>query len=117
MAVASLVATVIGGDGFTITPNAADYNSVKVNSTSAEIAFEVKNYGGLPTAPLTVSVSTSEFVVVADTCATKALPPGGSCTVFVSFKPTSPGQKSALLTVSEAPGTIGLAMLSGTAIP
>jgi hypothetical protein len=113
MVVAELSATIIVGDGFgTITPSSADFGIVDVNTTSAPISFQANNHGGTPTAPLAATVSTGEFVITADSCSATALPAGMACTVSVSARPTSPGAKTALLTLTGGPGEVSLAALS-----
>jgi hypothetical protein len=117
MAVAMLSATVVPPSALEITPNAFDFTTVNVGATSAATTFTVKNTGGVATAPLAVTLSTSEFVIATNTCGGMALPATtGTCTISVSFKPSSMGQKSALLTVAGGATETTIATLNGTGV-
>jgi hypothetical protein len=99
-----------------ITPATADFDLVYVGATSQAKTFEVRNTGGVATAPLTVTTSTGEYTITANTCGGTSLAPGGTCSVSVIFAPTSPGAKEALLTVAGAAAEIVRGQLSGTGI-
>jgi hypothetical protein len=87
--------------------------------------FTVTNTGSAPSGvPATTIVETNNpipgdppgFVVDTNTC-TAALPPAGSCTVGVYFKPTSnasPQPYTAVLHVAATPGSDVQATLTGT---
>jgi hypothetical protein len=113
MAVCLLTATVTAAEQLTITPGAKNFGPVAVGGASVSTEFEVRNIGGSATAPLTVSPTTVDFVVTANTCGGTALQPNGTCMVSVVFEPVSLGARSALLTVT-AGGSFAFAQLSGS---
>jgi hypothetical protein len=114
IAVAMLTATINPASSLTITPDSGDFRFVAVGQSSTAIDFTVKNSGGTATAPLSVTPSTNEFVITANTCGGMTLAPGGSCNVSVQFRPGSSGLKTALLTVSGAAGELARASLTGS---
>jgi hypothetical protein len=81
-----------------------DLGTTLVGFTSDEWYVAVNNDGPTTFTPSEVSVSDGRFRVNQElsTCALGApVPPGGDCTVRLTFTPTSPGPVSATLTVSE----------------
>jgi hypothetical protein len=99
-----------------ITPASADFGIATVGSTTVAKTFEVKNTGGVATAPLTVTTSTGEFTITANTCGGTSLAPGGTCSLSVQFAPAVIGAKDAILTVAGAAAEIVRAELMGTGI-
>ncbi|HYI32477.1 MAG TPA: choice-of-anchor D domain-containing protein [Glaciibacter sp.] len=91
------------------------FGDVQVGSSSASKTFTLTNAGN---ATLTVSNVTlsSQFAMGTNTCGPlpKAIAPAGSCSVAVTFAPTSQGAKSGSLSfTSNAPGSPTVASLSG----
>jgi hypothetical protein len=81
-----------------------DLGTTLVGFTSDEWYVAVNNNGPTTFTPSEVSVSDGRFRVNQElsTCALGApVPPGGDCTVRLTFTPTSPGPVSATLTVAE----------------
>jgi hypothetical protein len=81
-----------------------DLGTTLVGFTSDEWYVAVNNNGPTTFTPSQVSVSDGRFRVNQElsTCALGApVPPGGDCTVRLTFTPTSPGPVSATLTVAE----------------
>jgi hypothetical protein len=111
-----LTGTALAATGLTVTPDAATFMPTSAGSISAAKGFMVKNTGGSATAPLTVSVSTGEFVITANTCAGASLPMNDTCSVAVAFAPSTSGGKVALLTVSGGASEIAQAQLGGTGL-
>ena len=82
----------------------ADLGTTLVGFTSDEWYVAVNNDGPTTFTPSTVSVSDARFGINEEqsTCALGApVPPGGDCTVRLTFTPTSPGPVTATLTVAE----------------
>jgi hypothetical protein len=76
-----------------------------VGFTSDEWYVAVNNDGPTTFTPATVSVSDGRFRINQEqsTCALGApVPPGGDCTVRLTFTPTAPGPVTAKLTIAEA---------------
>lgn len=81
-----------------------DLGTTLVGFTSDEWYVAVNNDGPTTFTPSQVSVSDGRFRVDQElsTCALGApVPPGGDCTVRLTFTPTAPGPVSATLTVAE----------------
>ncbi len=82
----------------------ADLGTILVGFTSDEWYVSVINNGPTTFTPSKVTVSDARFRVnqEASTCALAApVPPGGDCTVRLTFTPDAPGPVSATLTVAE----------------
>ena len=82
-----------------------DLGTTLVGFTSDEWYVAVNNDGPTTFVPSKVSVSDSRFRVNEEesSCALGApVPPGGDCTVRLTFTPTSPGPVTATLTVAES---------------
>ena len=94
----------------TITPASGDLGSALVNATGPATIFTVTNGGDAASGALVVSLSSSDFVIVNDTCAGASIAKAGTCTISVSLKPSSVGAKSATLSVT---GTNGLPAVKG----
>jgi Ca2+-binding RTX toxin-like protein len=102
----------------TVTPTSLSFGSQTVNTTSAALSATITNTG---TGDLTVSGATLSGTDAAmfgrtNGC-TGALAPAASCTVGVTFTPTSVGAKSATLSiVHDAAGSPSAVALSGTGV-
>ena len=91
----------------TLTPNALDFGSVIVGSTS-RLALQVTNSG---TAPITFTgVSASGDYSAGGTCPAPGgqLAAGASCTVQVTFAPTATGTRTGTLSVATSASTLPL---------
>ena len=81
-----------------------DLGTTLVGFTSDEWYVAVNNDGPTTFTPSKVSVSDGRFKINQEqsTCALGApVPPGGDCTVRLTFTPTSPGPVTATLTIAE----------------
>ena len=94
------------------------FSNQLVGTTSTERTVTVTNTGG---ADLTVSAVTlggtdpGQFGKGAETCTTAPIAPTATCTVKVTFAPTSAGNKTATLTfTTTAPGSSHSVTLTGT---
>lgn len=100
----------------TIDPSSVDFGNVTVGSSSAAEVVTLKNTGitRLRVSNVTLSGSNlDQFEMVDNGCKGSTLTAGQSCTVDVSFTPTSEGAKNADLTFSDNAGTQTVP-LSGT---
>ena len=82
-----------------------DLGTTLVGFTSDEWYVAVNNNGPTTFTPATVSVSDGRFSINQElsSCALGApVPPGGDCTVRLTFTPNAPGPVSAILTVAES---------------
>ncbi len=99
----------------TISPASDDFGSVSVGQTSSSFDFTVTNQGQATSGAISLALSgTDAGQFRATGCAGSTIMGGGSCTVSVSFAPTSGGEKSATFTVSSSPGGSAAATLAGT---
>lgn len=92
-----------------------DFGSIAVATSSPVATVQVTNVGGTHSgqvSPLVTGPDAMDFKVV-DGC--DELLPLGTCTVTVTFSPTSVGMKSASLSVSSSPGGLVMVALGGTA--
>src|SRR5207253_919959 len=87
----------------TITPSSKDLGGVVTGGSSADQQFVVRNTGDVPTGSLSVSLggeNASDVVIAGDQCSGTHLGAQASCVETVHAAPTSPGAKSASLSVS-----------------
>ena len=113
----------IGATGTTapalgMTPLSLDLGTIGVGAVSTPQTFSVKNNGGSPTGPLTVTntgVGGGSQFTSTTTCQA-ALAPGATCDVVVTFKPTVAGSASATFAVGDGTVTTPARTAVGTAL-
>jgi hypothetical protein len=102
----------------TMTPSSLSFADQQVGTISAEQTITVRNTGAAPLNIVGVAiggVDTLDFAIGLETCSGAILMPGDTCSVPISFGPTTADPKSASLDVSSnAPGNPHSAALSGT---
>jgi hypothetical protein len=76
--------------------------------------YPITNTGQTATGSLTVTGSDPEFAVGRDLCSSVSLAPGKTCTLDVTFVPTSEGDKVAMLGVSSGGTPLGALQVRGT---
>jgi len=102
---AALQGTGVPPGALTLTPANASLGSVLVNQRGTPTTFTVTNSGGAASGTLATSLSdATEFAITTDGCKGMTLAPMGTCTIAVTFTPTTTGQKSATLSVTATPG-------------
>ena len=99
-----------------IYPDTSDLGQVALGATGDALAFTVRNTGGALVSPLAVSLSSSEFLLVGDTCTGNALASQATCVLSVAFAPASIGTRSAVLTVAAADAQPAVKMFTGTSM-
>ncbi len=87
-----------------LTPATAAFGSVPANTTAPAQVFTLSNAGTAVLPITSTTLSGAGFTLAANTCST-TLAPGASCTLSVSFMPTSAASYSATLTVVDSVGT------------
>lgn len=109
----------LSGNGVTdaaveLTPAPYDFGPVDVGAAGPpKQTFTATNRGGLATSALTLQLlgaNSDQFPVTGDTCGSKILAPGASCTVDVTFKPTTRGPKTGSLQVTSGTAVTGSAL-------
>ncbi len=104
----------------TVTPTSKSFADTMANASSAAQRFTVTNteISSLTVGALSLSgTDANQFSLSSDTCSGQSVGAGGTCTVDVTFSPTSAGAKSATLNIpSNATNDTNLMVaLSGTA--
>lgn len=108
--------------GASASPTSVDFGSVDVNTTSSEQTVIISSTGnadlvfGSGAATLT-GADSSMFAIATDNCSGQIIAVRSSCSVILTFTPTSVGSKSATLSVTSndpsSPLTVALAGSSG----
>jgi hypothetical protein len=96
---------------------AASFGSIVVNQTSAPTTITIANTGEASSGSISAAISGSSgsnFVLGTNNCTTLAS--AATCTIDVSFRPTSAGVKTAQLVVTASPGTTIFVELDGTGV-
>lgn len=129
--------TIAGGSGFTdssvvsyaytihapyasVSPSSLTFSSQTVGSTSPLQSVVLSNIGFISSGLLIASISTTGDFAQTSTCPNPStpLPSGGSCTVSVTFTPTTTGARTGVLTFTDnstgTAGTTQTVLLTGT---
>jgi hypothetical protein len=99
----SVSSTVRGAGGdptLRTTPAGADLGVTDVGRTSGEFLFDVQNIGLVPTSISRIELAGAnpgDFAINSETCTRRALNPRASCSVGVTFTPTTSGRRTALV--------------------
>jgi hypothetical protein len=103
-----------------ISPSPATFSQLTVNQVSTPTTLTVRNPGATPNTINSVLLSgpdANQFTITTNTCTTGlTLPPGGSCTVSVTFAPTTSGTLVAALVVIGTGGSSATATLTGSSL-
>jgi centrosomal CEP192-like protein/low-density lipoprotein receptor class B len=96
------------------TPSSYHYGTVTVGQTASQ-TFTLRNNGGTGTGALSVALTgSSAFTKTADTCSATSLGPRKSCSVTVTYTPSTAGSDSATLSASsKKPAASASVVLSG----
>ncbi len=90
-----------------ISYNSLDFGRVPVNTTSAQSYFYFYNSASTAlalSAPTIIGANAADFSIVSTTCAT-SLATGNSCYIYLTFKPSAPGPRTAAVRVLDSGGT------------
>jgi hypothetical protein len=113
---AALSGTPFGSPEPSITSTKSDLGAVLVGGVGTSVDFTVANYGDVAVGPLTVAISSSEFVITRDTCSGVSLAKSETCTIAIALKPTTVGAKVATLSVTPANGSPAVKTMTGTGV-
>lgn len=86
-----------------VSKDSIDFGEVVINSSSdmEEIVVSNLGKGNLSiNAILITGTNSNQFMIVSDSCSTATLSEGGECRIYVDFRPTSTGIKSAKLDIA-----------------
>lgn len=88
-------------------PGGAELGDVVVGTPSLESVFDIENISMFPTSVASVRLTgahASDFAVTSNSCAGKPLNPRSTCSIGLTFTPTAPGHRSALVLVESDDG-------------
>ena len=96
-----------------VSPKTADFGKVALGDIISR-SIKVTNTSSSAVTPSTASLSgTATFdFTISDDCAGKILAPGTFCTITANFKPTSCGQRSALLTIPYGGSSVSASLMA-----
>ncbi|MCC7000354.1 MAG: choice-of-anchor D domain-containing protein [Deltaproteobacteria bacterium] len=118
-ATAQLTGVAVPPASLSLSPLLHDAGRAVVGQSGSVVSFMVRNNGAVPTGDLVAALQgddAAHFTLASQSCGAP-LGPGDGCTVSVRFTPTgSPGQRTASLTVTGAPGGTGVAAVTGMAM-
>jgi len=98
-----------------LNPSSLTFSSQSDGTTSAAQSITLTNSGTAALTIASVSVTKSDFAISADTCAGASVAAKATCSIAVTFTPSTVGSESATLTiVDNASGSPHTAGLSGT---
>ena len=98
---ATFTAVVAGIPKISVTPTSLNFGSLKAGSTSAPKIVTVKNAGKGSLIIDSISIAGTDVQEFGQTNSCTVISPGGSCTISVTFSPTSLfGKKSAIMSIS-----------------
>ena len=97
-----------------LTPGSLNFKLISIGSVSAPQTATLTNVGSTALG-ITSTTVTGEFVKSASTCGS-SLAAGASCTISITFNPTSDGNQTGALTVVDSGGS-QFVTLSGTGTP
>jgi hypothetical protein len=90
--------------GLTVSPALKDFGTVPLGSTSSFFSFTVTNIGNASTGALTMmfdSGAAGDYMLASNLCAGAIVPPQGTCTFSIGFKPTQSGTRTASIKITD----------------
>jgi Abnormal spindle-like microcephaly-assoc'd, ASPM-SPD-2-Hydin len=106
-----------GSAGFSYSPNPVAFGNVNVGSSGGPTTVTITNTG---TASLVIGTlgnpSDAEYSVSSDLCSGQTVSASGTCTIHVTFTPTTGGSKPATISVPDNAGNPDTITLSGTGV-
>ncbi len=101
------------GTAATLTPASADFGSQPINFASASQTFTWTNNSTFAQGVTLINAS-GDFVVTGSNCT--SVPPAGTCSINVAFKPTATGARTGTLSAGSGATTL-TSSLTGNGIP
>jgi Putative Ig domain/Abnormal spindle-like microcephaly-assoc'd, ASPM-SPD-2-Hydin len=99
----------------TFTPTSLTFASQAIGTTSAAQTVTATNSGDASLFFNNVAANTLDFTIVDDNCIGTTLAPGGSCSISVTFSPTTTGTRTANVVYTDnAPNSPQTVPLTGT---
>jgi ribosomal protein L24E len=103
----------------TFGPASAAFGNSFIHQVTRPVNFSLTNVTGVPVKVNSVTLGQphpNDFIIGSDTCTGATVPDSSSCTVSVSFAPTTIGPRSASLTVVANGAVLPSSSLSGTGV-
>jgi hypothetical protein len=106
----SVASTVQGAGGdptLQTNPAGTDLGSVVVGQSSPEFLFDVLNVSLVPTSVTAIEIGgahPADFAIASNSCQGKGLNPRATCSIGVTFTPTAPGRRTALVKIVTSTG-------------
>ncbi|MEA2566420.1 MAG: hypothetical protein QOD49_1597 [Actinomycetota bacterium] len=103
----------------TFGPASAAFGNSFVHQVTRPVNFSLTNVTGVPVKVNSVTLGQphpNDFIIGSDTCTGATVPDSSSCTVSVSFAPTTVGPRSSSLTVVANGAALPSSILSGTGV-
>jgi hypothetical protein len=114
-AVGAIAAPAEAAAAVTFTPTSLTFASQAVGTTSAPQTITATNSGDASLFFNNVAANTLDFTIVDDNCIGTTLPVGASCTISVTFSPTTTGTRTANVVYTDnAPNSPQTVPLTGT---
>jgi len=99
-------------------PAGSDLGEVLIGSASSEFQFDVENMSFVPASIVALEVAgihPGDFAVTTDSCRARVLNPRATCSLGVTFTPTEPGRRTALVRIVTELGEYTSVVVAGDA--
>jgi hypothetical protein len=94
----------VGESALVLSARSWDFGSIPAFTHTASVHMLVSNQGVLPSGPITITVSGTDFELVSNGCAGVALAAYASCGLDLRFSPLTRGFHESALTATAQPG-------------
>jgi len=116
-AVLNVNGTAVPPAKLTATPTALEFGKVPLNEETPAQTLTITNVGGAPTGTLAVTNTGAQFSIKGDTCTGATLAATKTCTITVTFSPTTTSNDvTGTITVSDGQGATAAATEHGMGI-
>jgi hypothetical protein len=96
----AFVVKITPGPEVTLSPPSLDFGQQIVGTTSAPLTVTVTNTGDLPLTVTGIAAS-GDFAVLTEDCTANPVPVGATCTISMTFSPSSTGIRTGTLTITD----------------
>jgi len=107
----AFVVKITPGPEVTLSPPSIDFGEQTVGTTSDPQTVTLKNTGDLPLIVTSLDAS-GDFAVLTEDCTANPVPVGATCTISMTFSPSSTGIRTGTLTITDnaldSPQAVGL---------
>lgn len=117
-AMSGLTGNAIRDVGLSVSPTPYNFGATSVGTPTAAHTFTVTNTGGAVSGMLTMTLTgldSTQFTIANDMCTGHTLAAAATCTIDVTYAPTSAGDHAGSLSATGSPGGTASASLVGRA--